>query len=176
VWRSSFYARLTAHLQEACATIGEVADAVDCARPLPTSTKLPFCFTLTRTTFFAAVTAAFPGCFLSGCTCGSCGAPPLLAFTGKRQYLELLNIDASGKARKGKAKVASAAVQLGPQPPDSLPHGWPLPPSCEVWVCTSTSGAAAMSNADRERPYKQLAEQLQHIPWPRPITLKCHSQ
>ncbi|GFH08180.1 UDG domain-containing protein [Haematococcus lacustris] len=26
-----------------------------------------------------------------GCTCGLCGAPALVAFTGKRQYMELLN-------------------------------------------------------------------------------------
>eukprot|EP00775_Hariotina_reticulata_P010204 gene10204-10365_t len=68
------------------------------------------------------------------------------------------------------AHLQKACAAIG-----SLPHGWPLPPSCEVWVCTSTSGAAPMSNADRERPYQQLAEQLQQIPWPRTISLKCHN-
>lgn len=29
-------------------------------------------------------------------------------------------------------------------------QGWPLPPSTEVWVLTSTSGASPMTNADRK--------------------------
>jgi TDG/mug DNA glycosylase family protein len=105
-----------------------------------------------------------------------CGAPALVAFTGKRQFLELLNIDAAGQLRKGKAKVVSTAVQLGKQPANMLPSGWPLPVDrTEVWVLTSTSGAAPMSNADRERPYKQLAERLADIPWPRSnLVLKCN--
>ena len=44
----------------------------------------------------------------SRCTCGACGAPRLVAFTGKRQYLELMNI-----GRTGKAKLKN--VQLGRQ-------------------------------------------------------------
>lgn len=111
----------------------------------------------------------------AGCTCGMCGAPALVAFTGKRQFLELLNIDAAGQLRKGKAKVVSSAVQLGKQPADMLPPGWPLPVDrTEVWVLTSTSGAAPMSTADRERPYRQLAEKLAEIPWPRSdMLLRC---
>jgi TDG/mug DNA glycosylase family protein len=102
-----------------------------------------------------------------GCKCGTCGAPVLVAFTGKRQFLELLNIDSSGQLRRGKHKIASATVQLGKQPPGMLPPGWPLPVGkTEVWVLTSTSGAAPMSNADRERPYRQLAERLVQIGWP----------
>jgi TDG/mug DNA glycosylase family protein len=113
----------------------------------------------------------------AGCMCGLCGSPALIAFTGKRQFLELLNIDPSGQLRRGKARVASAAVQLGKQPADMLPAGWPLPVDrTEVWVLTSTSGAAPMSNADRERPYKHLAERLAGITWPRSdIVLTCRS-
>lgn len=103
-----------------------------------------------------------------GCKCGYCGAPALIAFTGKRQFLELCNIDPAGQLRRGKSKVLSSAVQLGKQPPDVLPPGWALPTDrTEVWVLTSTSGAAPMSNADRERPYQQLAERLAQVPWPR---------
>ncbi|KAF6266407.1 hypothetical protein COO60DRAFT_1697378 [Scenedesmus sp. NREL 46B-D3] len=112
-----------------------------------------------------------------GCRCGRCGAPALVAFTGKRHYLELLNIDDAGQQRKGKARIASAAVALGPQPPQQLPPGWPLPAGeCEVWVLTSTSGAAPMSNEDRERPYRQLARRLAEVPWPRSAArLTCSS-
>jgi TDG/mug DNA glycosylase family protein len=101
-----------------------------------------------------------------------------VAFTGKRQYLELVNIDATGQLRRGKQKVNSATVQLGKQPPDMLPPGWPLPVDrTEVWVLTSTSGAAPMSNADRERPYQQLAERLAQVPWPRSdIVVSCRGR
>lgn len=103
-----------------------------------------------------------------------CGAPSLIAFAGKRQYLELLNIDGAGQLRRGKNKIASSTVQLGRQPAEMLPPGWPLPVDrTEVWVCTSTSGAAPMSNEDRERPYRQLAGRLKQIPWPRPVVLQC---
>lgn len=105
---------------------------------------------------------------VAGCTCGQCGAPAIIAFTGKRHYMELLNLDVSGHSLKGKARVSPAAVQLGMQPPNQLPSGWPLPTDkTKVWVLTSTSGAAPMSNADREAPYAQLAESLRQIPWPR---------
>jgi hypothetical protein len=68
-----------------------------------------------------------------------CNAVGLTAL--QRHYLELLNLDASGQQRSGKARVASAAVVLGPQPHQLLPPGWPLPADkCEVWVLTSTSG------------------------------------
>eukprot|EP00878_Enallax_costatus_P024506 GHUV01026156.1.p1 GENE.GHUV01026156.1~~GHUV01026156.1.p1 ORF type:complete len:311 (+),score=70.48 GHUV01026156.1:99-1031(+) len=112
-----------------------------------------------------------------GCTCGQCGAPAIVAFTGKRHYMELLNLNMSGKPLKGKFKVSPATVQLGSQPPNQLPSGWPLPADrCEVWVLTSTSGAAPMSNADREAPYAQLADRLKQIPWPRSdIHLHCTS-
>jgi hypothetical protein len=68
----------------------------------------------------------------------------LMLAASQRHYLELLNLDASGQQRKGKACVASAAVALGPQQQQlqlQLPPGWPLPADkCEVWVLTSTSG------------------------------------
>lgn len=82
--------------------------------------------------------------------------------------MELMNLDISGNQLKGKAKVSPATVQLGRQPANQLPPGWPLPADkSEIWVLTSTSGAAPLSNADRERPYAQLAERLTEIPWPR---------
>jgi hypothetical protein len=65
----------------------------------------------------------------------------------QRHYLELLNLDASGQQRKGKARIASSAVALGLQPQQQLPPGWPLPANkCEVWVLTSTSGKVTDSN------------------------------
>ncbi|KXZ56817.1 hypothetical protein GPECTOR_1g736 [Gonium pectorale] len=93
-----------------------------------------------------------------GCTCGLCGAPRLVAFSGKRQFLELLNVGRSGRDR-------AKTVEFGPQ--SELPRGWPFPRSTEVWVCSSTSGAAAMTKEQREGPYKRLAERLAREEWPR---------
>ncbi len=42
------------------------------------------------------------------CRCGKCGAPALVAFSGKRQWSELINT-----GRKGKNKVNKFAI--GPQ-------------------------------------------------------------
>ena len=62
-------------------------------------------------------------------------------------------------------------LQFGRQA--ALPPGWPLPPSTEVWVCTSTSGAAPMTREAREQPYVQLAERLAQLPWPLPRQPAC---
>ncbi|KAG2442614.1 hypothetical protein HXX76_002699 [Chlamydomonas incerta] len=95
-----------------------------------------------------------------GCSCGRCGAPRLVAFTGKRQFLELMNVGA-GPARPRYGRQAA------------LPPGWPLPAACEVWVCSSTSGAAAMTREAREQPYAQLAARLAQLPWPLPAQPAC---
>lgn len=94
----------------------------------------------------------------SGCTCGRCGQPAFVAFSGKRQYLELMNVGRVGR------KLSS--VTTGPQ--EELPPGWPLQAS-QVWVCTSTSGASALTNEARLAPYRALAEVLREVPWPRPL-------
>ena len=85
-----------------------------------------------------------------------------MAFTGKRQWVELLK--AGGGGEWGGAAVSPA---FGPQPPSLRPEGWPLPPATAVWVLPSTSGAAALSNAEREGPYAALAAAVLRVPWPR---------
>ena len=94
----------------------------------------------------------------AGCTCGRCGEPAFVAFAGKRQFLELMNVGRAGR------KLNS--VKVGPQV--ELPPRWPLQGS-RVWVLTSTSGASALTNEARLAPYKALAEQLEGVPWPRPL-------
>ncbi|GLI69099.1 hypothetical protein VaNZ11_013645 [Volvox africanus] len=102
-----------------------------------------------------------------GCSCGLCGAPSLVAFSGKRHYLELLNV---GKPPRERVKT----VEHGPQ--KLLPAGWPFPAAAtEVWVCSSTSGAAALTRGQREAPYRRLAEKMRGIEWPRRVALKCIS-
>ena len=49
-------------------------------------------------------------------------------------------------------------------------QGWPFPAETEVWVQSSTSGAAPQTNAAREAPWLALAERLRAIPWPRRVT------
>jgi thymine-DNA glycosylase len=127
----------------------------------------------------------------AGCTCGLCGSPSLVAFSGKRQFLELLNIDryystACGSLpehshystihgttslpvmathRPTKSKIRT--VPFGQQSADILPPDWPFPPSTEIWVCPSTSGAAALPLEVREAPYAALAQRMAQIAWPR---------
>lgn len=80
--------------------------------------------------------------------------PVIVAFTGKRQWTELF-------------EPALPRVESGPQSASSRPPGWPFPPEAtEVWVLPSSSGRAAFTNEERERPYRALAERLAGVPWP----------
>lgn len=99
-----------------------------------------------------------------GCSCGKCGAPALVAFSGKRQWSELINT-----GRKGKSKVTKFAI--GPQ--NMRPEGWPLPDSTEVWVMTSTSGASPMTTEARMAPWHELSKQLTQLSWPRQVDCCC---
>lgn len=48
------------------------------------------------------------------CTCGQCGVPQVIAFSGKRQWSELINI-----GKRGKARVTN--IPTGLQPTDLRP-------------------------------------------------------
>ena len=48
----------------------------------------------------------------------------------------------------------------------SSPQDWPLPARTQVWVCTSTSGAAPMTREERLAPWQQLSDRLQALDWP----------
>ncbi|MEW5317321.1 MAG: hypothetical protein WDW38_008631 [Sanguina aurantia] len=102
----------------------------------------------------------------AGCTCGACGAPCLVAFAGKRQYVELMNVGRRGR------KVLT--VPTGRQA--ALPPGWPLSPTAtQVHVLPSSSGASALSTAQRYDPWQQLGQQFQQLPWPRTIACPAAS-
>ncbi len=78
--------------------------------------------------------------------------------------------------RKGKQKVKSVDLGLwdpSSQPPNTLPPDWPFPPSTEVWVCTSTSGAAVLTNEQREAPYRAVSQRLAQVAWPRTDVPRC---
>ena len=72
------------------------------------------------------------------CTCGKCGAPALVAFSGKRQWSELINT-----GRKGKSKVAKFDVgpqSMRPEVGTIHSHVWQTllfsnPPMCMVYSC-----------------------------------------
>lgn len=64
-------------------------------------------------------------CQSMGCKCCCCGAPAYVAFEGKRQWLELINVGRKGKQR-------STTVDVGLQPVELRPEGWPLPSDTQV--------------------------------------------
>lgn len=80
----------------------------------------------------------------------SCGAPGIIAFSGKRQFVELFE-----------KHERPSKVEVGPQ--GILPRALQtvLPPSTQVWVMTSTSGAAAMTREARYAPWRLLANELE---------------
>lgn len=121
-----------------------------------------------------------------GCSCGVCGAPAVIAFAGKRQFVELFSspdddhtpTSASSKGthkRKRNTKPSKArkdTITFGKQ--SALPPGWPLPTKgTEVWVLPSTSGAAPMSRKQRYGPWEALAQRLSGLPWPQQYELNC---
>jgi TDG/mug DNA glycosylase family protein len=125
-----------------------------------------------------------------------CGAPVVVAFSGKKQFSDLfttttrsasyvaqskrktqtnnttsmnqINKKSTNSSTTGEIRLQSmrpATIPLGRQ--SVLPQGWPLPvDTSEVWVMTSTSGAAAMTKEARYAPWKALAERLAQEPWP----------
>lgn len=78
--------------------------------------------------------------------------PAVVAFTGKRQWVELFDARPSG-------------VEFGLQSPLVRPAGWPLG-EAEVWVLPSSSGRAAMTAEARLGPYRALGARLAQVPWP----------
>ncbi|KAL3151326.1 hypothetical protein ABBQ38_013161 [Trebouxia sp. C0009 RCD-2024] len=100
-------------------------------------------------------------CDSIGCKCGKCGAPALVAISGKRQWSELINT-----GRRGQNKITK--FDVGPQ--SLRPEGWPLPAHTPVWVMTSTSGASPMTTEARMAPWHNLSQHLTQVSWPREVT------
>lgn len=82
------------------------------------------------------------------------GAPPkIVAFTGKRQFQELL-------FDYGSKPTVTCGLQT------VRPPGFPFTPEqTKLFVLTSPSGASALTNEARLAPYLQLAQELEAIPW-----------
>eukprot|EP00983_Pelagomonas_calceolata_P098272 1158329-Pelagomonas_calceolata.AAC.7 len=75
---------------------------------------------------------------------------------------------------RGKSKIPK--VEIGVQPANLLPPGWPFPASTQVIVCCSTSGASPMTAAERLAPYQDLASKLAGVPWPRADLPRCKAK
>lgn len=52
-------------------------------------------------------------------------------------------------------------------------QGWPLPETTEVWLLPSTSGASALTNEQREAPFREISKHIGCLEWPRRIQLSC---
>eukprot|EP00803_Ostreobium_quekettii_P001391 evm.model.scf_794.2 EVM.evm.TU.scf_794.2 scf_794:37497-41914(+) len=118
-----------------------------------------------RKSFFSRLAAHLGRASSSiGCECGRCGAPCIVAFCGKRHFLEVYNV---GRKPRDRLKTAEIGQQR------DLPLDWPLPTSTRVWLLPSTSGASALTREQREGPYRQLKELLTSIPWPRTDIPNC---
>ncbi|CAM9614164.1 unnamed protein product [Discosporangium mesarthrocarpum] len=94
------------------------------------------------------------------------GSPKVVAFSGKRQWEELF-FDADKAARAAIKGGKGGSFSFGLQPP-LRPPDWPFPAeSTDVFVLTSSSGAAAMTNEAREAPYMELGRHLLQWEWKR---------
>lgn len=79
-------------------------------------------------------------------------APVVIAFTGKRQFSQLFDPPLKKVHNYGKQSI--------------LPPDWPVSSHSQVWILPSSSGRAAMSTQERVKPYQELAERLDKVPWP----------
>lgn len=112
-------------------------------------------------------------------------APRIIAFAGKKQFMELFSkISKKRKAISTHTRedtiisaptTTTTAIQLQDACPSQIHYGkqfvlptcWPLPvKETDVYVVPSTSGAAALSHADRYGPWQELSAQFHQIPWP----------
>lgn len=141
------------------------------------------------------------------CSCGKCGAPVVVVFSGKKQFSELFSSPFASRRKNKNTSVNTTSSSTGLNTQDVintlendsenrigiqaarpfqipigrqvvLPLGWPLPlDKTEVWVMTSTSGAAAMTKEARYAPWKALSERLENVPWPlnRQASCSCGS-
>jgi hypothetical protein len=81
------------------------------------------------------------------------GSPRVVAFSGKRHFRDLFADTPDAKR---------LVISYGPQ--TLRPPGWPFDPDRTlVFVLASPSGASALTNAEREGPYNELARLLE--PW-----------
>lgn len=88
----------------------------------------------------------------AACRHPSACAPRIVAFTGKGQWKALF-------------EPPLKTCEHGLQPAGVRPPGWPLPPSTAVFVLSSSSGRAAMTDEERRGPYKELAGLVKGMPW-----------
>lgn len=88
----------------------------------------------------------------AACRDASVCAPRLVAFTGKGQWKALF-------------EPPLKTCEHGLQPAGIRPPGWPLPASTAVFVLSSSSGRAAMTDEQRRGPYRELAALVRGMPW-----------
>jgi G:T/U-mismatch repair DNA glycosylase len=79
-------------------------------------------------------------------------APRVVAFTGKNQWKMLFD-------------PPLKVCEHGLQPSTLRPPAWPLPASTAVWILSSSSGRAAMTDEARRAPYRGLAQLVATMPW-----------
>lgn len=84
------------------------------------------------------------------CTLPEVCAPRYVALTGKGQWKCLFDPP---------LKECDHGLQT------TRPPGWPFPPSTRVFVLSSSSGRAAMTDEVRAAPYAELARLVKDVPW-----------
>lgn len=107
-WGAGFYMRLARHMQRASDAIGWVPSFCT----VPAACGIPLCGCADhRPTAWDGSSVRIDSFFRvppRRCTCGKCGAPAVVAFTGKRQFSELIN---HGKRVNGCLRCGSYGSQ-----------------------------------------------------------------
>eukprot|EP00752_Nemacystus_decipiens_P005251 g4765.t1 len=158
-WRSGFYARLHAHAERAAAVVaGESPAAAVGAETTGVNRVTPE---------EGGGAVREKGEAAAAKVQIEDGYPKVVAFAGKRQWEELF-FDASAKVKAQTKGGKNGTFRFGLQPAALRPPGWPFPAGqTELFVVPSSSGAAAMTTAVREAPYRALGDHLSGQGWTR---------
>lgn len=196
-WRDGFYSRLRAHADRAAANVVAADPDSEVCQGYPGIVAfagkrqvriigfgipgLFKCCMFVKSCLIQYAWKTCRGCSVLFDSCKTLSCPSLalalLVDVMLSQWEELF-YDAGAPTRARLKGGKAGPFQFGRQPADLVPPEWPFPSiSTEVFVLPSSSGAAAMTNAARERPYLELGRYMsQHKPWERQPTAGDNSQ
>jgi TDG/mug DNA glycosylase family protein len=168
-WRPVFYARLKAHVREVSARGVEGCSCGACGAPLAVAFagKRQFQELLA----LPAMTEEEETQVEGGETVAAAAAAAAPAPNKKTTSSKKKKKKGGGGGGGGGAYNRLPPVELGLQ--HKLPVGWPLPPSTQVYVTATTSGAAGLTNEAREASWRAMWAVVGREPWPRRVRAVC---
>lgn len=129
-----------------------------------------------RPGFYARLAAqARRAASLIGCTCGACGAPAVVAFSGKTQFAQLFLEGGGGGGGRGKKAAAAAAGASGTA---AVAAAAPAAPAMQAQASSSSSPPERAPALQSRRPSSITPGRQWVLPdgWPLPLSTEVRWQ